>query len=169
MVSRMMLDEASRALSTIPVADAVGYIQVPLQGRFLRMFGHEAVNRPAGERLRDLPDQVREHFIAGTGEHQGVKADVKVQERGHVARAARFTHGQGDLQQLAAQRLRSVFRGQFRSYGLDGGTEFGEGAQLGAAAFSGQPPTDDKRIEGIPAVRGEDPDANTLDGFHQSQ
>lgn len=133
------------------------------------MLGHEPVDGPAGECLRDLADQIREHFIAGTGEHQGMKADVEVQEGGHVARAAGFTHGQGDLQQFAAEGLRRVFRGEFRGYGLDGGAEFGERAQLCATAFSGQPPADDERIEGVPAVRGEDPDANALDGFHQSQ
>ncbi len=122
----------------------------------------------AGEGFSDLPNKVGKHFVPGAGEDQRMEPDIEVKEAGHIAGITGFLHGQGDAHQLLPKTFGCVSCGQLCCNRLDGGTEFGQRPQLGATPpLAGKPPTDHQRIEGIPTVGREDPDAHPLNGLHQ--
>ena len=98
-----------------------------------------------------------------------MEQDVQLEEPGHVPGLPGVAHGVRDLHEFAAELLGGVGRGQLGGHRLDGGAELGQGAQLGAAALAGQPPADHERVEGVPPVRGQHPDADAFDGLHQAQ
>ena len=115
------------------------------------------------------PIEVGEHFVAGTGEEQGMETDVQLQEPATCPGLAGIAHGQRNVQQFLPKVLGRVGGGKFGGDGFDGGTQLCERPQLGAAALAGEAPADDQGIERIPAVGREHADPHPLDGLHQAE